>query len=144
MIATLALPEVGFRLTPRVVVPTTTDLVKFAAASSDYNLIHYDHEYAKTRGFSGVIVHGFFKAAFLAELARAHAPQGSWFRSLKATYRGVDKVGRPITLEGAVTEVDREEHNVTFDLSTKNAEGQQTTSCQAVMSWAPAEPGGEK
>lgn len=144
MIAALSLPEVGLRLTPRVVVPTTTDLVRFAAASSDYNLIHYDHEYARTRGFSGVIVHGFLKAAFLAELARAHAPQGSWFRSLKATYRGVDRVGRPITLEGSVTEVDRETHNVTFDLLTKNAEGQETTSCQAVVSWTPPAAGGEK
>jgi acyl dehydratase len=132
---TLTLPVTGETLTPKVVVPTTTDLVRFAGASSDYNLIHYDHHYATTRGFTGVIVHGFFKAAFLAELAFAHAPADSWFRSLSATYRGVDRVGRPIVLEGSVVDVDSGRGDVTYDLTTTNSEGQVTTTCRAVIAW---------
>lgn len=127
----LAIPQLspGARLVPRVVVPAADDLVKFAAASSDYNLIHYDSEYAQSRGFSSVIVHGFFKTAMLSELVLEQVARGSWVRRLSATYRGVDHVGAPIVLGGVVKSCSDSE--VVFDMWTENPSGERTTQCEA-------------
>src|SRR5437763_1772700 len=45
----------GMHLTPRVRAPITTmQLVKFAAASNDFNPIHYDKDYALSSGLPGL------------------------------------------------------------------------------------------
>ena len=135
MMATLQRPEVGELLTPRVIVTTTTDLVKFAGASSDFNLIHYDHDYATSRGFDRVIVHGFFKAAMLSEFVLAQMPQGSWIKKLSATYRGVDSVGDPIALHGRCTAAEPDADLVSFELWTENPSAVVTTCCEATLRW---------
>ncbi|MCP3995343.1 MAG: hypothetical protein GY722_09795 [bacterium] len=40
------------------------DLVKYAAASGDYNPIHFDHDAARHAGLEGVVVHGLLMAAW--------------------------------------------------------------------------------
>jgi acyl dehydratase len=135
MMSVINHPAVGTTLAPRVVVLTTTDLVRFAGASSDFNLIHYDHHYATSRGFDGVIVHGFYKAAMLSEFLLAQAPPGSWIKKLSATYRGVDNVGAPIALKGTCTTIDPESNLVSFDLWTENPEAEVTTRCQSTLLW---------
>jgi acyl dehydratase len=47
--------------------PTTQQLVKYAGASGDYNLIHTDDDTARTVGLDGVIAHGMLSMAFLGE-----------------------------------------------------------------------------
>ncbi len=46
---------------------TKLQLVKYAGASGDYNLIHTDDETARTVGLEGVIAHGMLSMAFLGE-----------------------------------------------------------------------------
>jgi acyl dehydratase len=46
---------------------TKVQLVKYAGASGDYNLIHTDDETARTVGLEGVIAHGMLSMAFLGE-----------------------------------------------------------------------------
>ncbi len=46
---------------------TKVQLVKYAGASGDYNLIHTDDETARTVGLDGVIAHGMLSMAFLGE-----------------------------------------------------------------------------
>ena len=46
---------------------TKLQLVKYAGASGDYNLIHTDDETARTVGLDGVIAHGMLSMAFLGE-----------------------------------------------------------------------------
>src|ERR1700724_1575437 len=46
---------------------TKMQLVKYAGASGDYNLIHTDDETARTVGLDGVIAHGMLSMAFLGE-----------------------------------------------------------------------------
>lgn len=40
------------------------DLVKYAAASGDYNPIHFDHDAARGAGLTGIVVHGLMMAAW--------------------------------------------------------------------------------
>ena len=42
-------------------------LVKYAGASGDYNLIHTDDETARRVGLDGVIAHGMLSMAFLGQ-----------------------------------------------------------------------------
>ncbi|HSO93083.1 MAG TPA: MaoC/PaaZ C-terminal domain-containing protein [Candidatus Dormibacteraeota bacterium] len=46
---------------------TKVQLVKYAGASGDYNLIHTDDETAHRVGLEGVIAHGMLSMAFLGE-----------------------------------------------------------------------------
>jgi acyl dehydratase len=41
------------------------DLVRYAAASRDWNPIHWDHQAARKAGLPGVVVHGLLQAAWL-------------------------------------------------------------------------------
>src|SRR5437868_2449449 len=86
---------VGDALPTRVHTTTTAQLVRYAGAARDFSGIHYDSAYARERGFPDVIVHGFLKAGFLAELAREWGGEGSWFRTFGARYQGIDVVGAP-------------------------------------------------
>ena len=135
MMPVVSLPTVGVTLAPRVVVPTTADLVRFAGASSDFHLLHYDQHYAVSRGFNDVIVHGFYKAAMLSEFLLEYAPPGSWMSKLSATYRGVDKVGAPIVLHGTVTAVDVDKSLMSVDLWTESSTAEVTTQCEATLRW---------
>ena len=46
---------------------TKLQLVKYAGASGDYNLIHTDDETARRVGLDGVIAHGMLSMAFLGQ-----------------------------------------------------------------------------
>jgi MaoC like domain/N-terminal half of MaoC dehydratase len=45
------------------------DLVRYAAASGDFNPIHFDHDSARAAGLDGIVVHGLLMAAWLAQAA---------------------------------------------------------------------------
>src|ERR1700694_4733974 len=55
---------------------TKQQLVKYAGASGDYNLIHTDDETARTVGLEGVIAHGMLSMAFLGEYLCWLPPRG--------------------------------------------------------------------
>ena len=60
--------EAGTEIGPLVKQPDTRQLVMWAGASSDYNPIHYDKDFAQSRGLPGVIVHGQLVCSFLGQL----------------------------------------------------------------------------
>ncbi len=119
--------EEGHELTPAVQFTTTAQLVRYAGAANDYSGIHYDLGYAHERGFPDVIVHGFLKASFLAELACDWAGPGSWLRRFATRYQGIDVVGAPIVCRGRVTGIRIDERQVSLELWTENAQGARTT-----------------
>jgi acyl dehydratase len=69
------------------------DLVRYAAASGDFNPIHFDHATGVGAGFGGTIVHGLLMAAWLTSLAangtKGTAPLATAkYRFRKALYPG--------------------------------------------------------
>ncbi|MDR1998339.1 MAG: MaoC family dehydratase N-terminal domain-containing protein [Frankiaceae bacterium] len=50
--------SVGDRLEPREVRLTRADLIRYAGASGDFNVIHWDERAARAAGLPGVIAHG--------------------------------------------------------------------------------------
>src|SRR5215472_10487719 len=66
------LPE-GAEIAPRQYLVTRRDLVRYAGASGDFNVIHWNERIAKSVGLPDVIAHGMLTMAlagrFLTELA---------------------------------------------------------------------------
>lgn len=90
-------------LTPLVKRPTTRQLVMWAGAVGDYQPIHYDKDFALSRGLPGVIVHGQLVGAFLTQLVTDWiGPEGS-LKKLGCSYKGMNYPGEAITCRGRVT-----------------------------------------
>jgi acyl dehydratase len=82
---------------------TKMQLVKYAGASGDYNLIHTDDETARTVGLDGVIAHGMLSMAFLGEyLCWLAGPES--VRRLSVRFVEMVRPGDTLTCRGRVKE----------------------------------------
>src|SRR5712692_1119510 len=82
---------------------TKLQLVKYAGASGDYNLIHTDDEMARTVGLEGVIAHGMLSMAFLGEyLCWLAGPES--IRRLSVRFNEMVRPGDTLTCRGRVKE----------------------------------------
>ncbi|WP_129626055.1 FAS1-like dehydratase domain-containing protein [Candidatus Oscillochloris fontis] len=80
------------------------DMVRYAAASLDYNPLHTDAEYAHSLGMDGVIAHGMLVMGQMARLATALAgPLG--LRSLSTRFLGPTHPGDALGFGGMITAV---------------------------------------
>lgn len=82
---------------------TKVQLVKYAGASGDYNLIHTDDETARSVGLEGVIAHGMLSMAFLGEYCCWLAGPES-IRRLSVRFVEMVKPGDSLTCRGRVKE----------------------------------------
>jgi acyl dehydratase len=110
-------------------------LVEYAAAADDYAPLHYDHNYARTRGYDGVIVHGFLKAGYMGALVEQWAGPGCFVKRFRAEYRGPDYPGRPLTCRGRVLRWYQEAGRRTADVElwTERADGSISTRGSATV-----------
>lgn len=63
------------------------DLVRYAAASGDFNPIHFDHEAARGAGLAGTVVHGLLMAAWMSQLVAASVEGEAPLRAAKFRFR---------------------------------------------------------
>ncbi len=78
------------------------DLIRYAAASGDFNPLHWDHATARNAGLPGVVVHGLLMASWLLQTAAvmAHAPAAIPIREAKLRFRNPLFPGEPATIGG--------------------------------------------
>lgn len=102
------------------------DLVKYAAATRDWNPIHWDHDAALAAGLSGVVVHGLLQAAWALDAAAVDIDDDRPFESAKIRFRNPLVPASPVTVtsQGA-------DHQVSVEIS--NADKQFLTA-QVVLS----------
>src|ERR1700736_4463626 len=82
---------------------TKVQLVKYAGASGDYNLIHTDDETARRVGLDGVIAHGMLSMAFLGQyLCWLTGPES--VRQLSVRFVEMVRPGDTLTCRGRVKE----------------------------------------
>ena len=122
--------EAGQELPELVKHPTARQLVQYAGASGDFYEIHYDQDYARSVGLSGVILHGLLKAAFLAQLVTDWAGDAR-LKVFEASYRGMDVPGVPYRCRGRVKEVRGDE--IELELWGEDPDGNRTTLGTAVL-----------
>jgi acyl dehydratase len=107
---------------------TKLQLVKYAGASGDYNLIHTDDETARRVGLDGVIAHGMLSMAFLGHyLCWLTGPES--IRRLSARFVEMVRPGDVLTCRGRVKTLEREPggQRMTLELWAENQGAQRVT-----------------
>jgi len=103
-------------------------LVKYAGASGDYNLIHTDDEIARQVGLDGVIAHGMLSMGFLGQYAASLAgPQ--YVRRVKVRFAAMVRPGDELTCRGVVREVS--DGRAVIDIWAENEAGEKVTTGEA-------------
>ena len=89
----------------------------------DYNPIHYDKDFAQSRGLRGVIVHGQLVGAFLGQLITDWIGEWGVLRKLSCSYKGMNYPGEALTCRGRVTKkyVQDGQHYVECNLWAENS-----------------------
>jgi len=116
--------------------PTTCQLVMWAGASGDFNPIHYDKDFARSQGLSGVIVPGQLVTSFLVQLVTDWLGGPGGLRKLSCSYRGMSYPGEAVTARGNVNKKYEEsgDHLVECRLWAENPQGEKTVTATAVVS----------
>ena len=84
---------------------TRTDIVRYAGAGGDFNVIHHDDEFARAAGLPGVFSMGLLQGGVLAQrLARWVGPHN--VRRLRMRFTGQVWPGDVVTISGRMTAVD--------------------------------------
>jgi acyl dehydratase len=118
--------SVGTELPTVTRTPGTEDLVRFAQGTNDAARLHYDKDYARSRGFPTVIVHGALKAALMAQVLTNWVGLHGWVSDLRAEYRAPDPVGVTLIAHGIVQDVESAVDaptRVRVDLWVENEDG---------------------
>lgn len=92
-------------------------LVKYAGASADYNLIHTDDETARRAGLPGVIAQGMLSMGFLGQFMGELAGPKGYVKRLHVRFGGITLPGKAVTCKARVTEKDAAARTIEFDLS---------------------------
>lgn len=122
---------------PRLAVTTSSRLsVLWAAASGDFDPIHYDNEYAVRHSLPGTIVNGRLKVALLVRLLTSFAGPDGRLKRLAARHQGMDRIGELLTMRGVVTRkyVEGGENFVDLEIWTENPKGERTAVGSATVS----------
>jgi len=113
--------EVGSELPEQVFPVTRADLVRYAGASGDFNVIHWNERVATEVGLPGVIAHGMLTAGLAARAvtAWAGAPGALVEYSVRFSRPVVvpdDGVGAEVVVRGRVAAL-QEDQRVRVDLT---------------------------
>jgi len=115
--------------------PTTQQLVMWAGASGDYNPIHYDKDFAVSRGLPGVVVQGQLVGNFLGQLVTDWMGEQGVLKKLSCSYKGMNYPGEDVICRGRINKkyVTDGEHLVECGLWAENANGEKTVTGMALV-----------
>lgn len=107
----------GQQLDPLTKLPVTkVQLVKYAGASGDFNILHTDDEFARKVGMDGVIAHGMLVMGFLGQYVGELAGTSATISRFKMRFGAMTKPGDQITCSAVVKELYTESGNNYVDL----------------------------
>lgn len=101
---------------------TRTEIVKYAAASWDFNPVHHDETFAKQARSGGIIAHGMMIFAYLGRVATDFLGTPT-LSKLNARFMNVTRPGDVLTLGGKVESVSAD-GTVVLHLSAINQKGE--------------------
>ncbi|HLZ07218.1 MAG TPA: MaoC/PaaZ C-terminal domain-containing protein [Chloroflexota bacterium] len=126
--------KAGDNLQPLVKDPVTkVQLLKYAGASGDYNLIHTDVETARSVGLGDVIAHGMLSMGFLGQFVSDLAGPEN-VRRLTVRFGAQVRLGDVLTCQGVVKEIvataDRRSRAL-VEIWAENGKGERVTTGEA-------------
>lgn len=87
------------------VAASRADLIRYAAATRDWNPVHWDHDAGIAAGFPGVVVHGLLQAAWALRFASTGVPSTWPFSSARFRFRNPLLPARPVSVRVEGTEL---------------------------------------
>jgi acyl dehydratase len=84
---------------------TTVDLFAYGAATWDWHRMHYDAEYARSKGFPGPVIDGQMYGAVFARAAMQWAGPRAFITNLSLRMKSMAFAGDTLRAEGTVTEM---------------------------------------
>ena len=126
---------IGSEIAPLVKQPTTRQLVMWAGAVGDYQPIHYDKDFARSRDLPGVIVHGQLVGAFLGQLMTDWIGEQGTLRKFSCSYKGMNYPGEAVTCKGKVTKkyIQDGQNYVECSLWAENPKAEKTAMGMAIV-----------
>jgi acyl dehydratase len=126
--------EIGQEL-PSLVKPPISkkQLIMYAGASGDFNLIHTDVETAREVGLPGVIAHGMLSMGFLGQYAGELVGDQGFVQRLKVRFSGMVFPGDVLTCRAKVLAKDEQVHTVLLELSAECEPHKPLTTGEAVL-----------
>ena len=120
--------EINQEMAPLVKPPIEKlQLVKYAGASGDFNMIHIDEETALKSKLPGIIAHGMLSMGFLGQLISGLAGDDGFVSRLQVRFSGMVLLGESVTCRAKVTAKDEEKKTVDFAITAETAPGKITT-----------------
>lgn len=116
--------------------PDLRQLVMWAGASEDFNLIHFDRDYARKTGLPDVIVQGPLRICFMGQLVSNWIGEKGRLEEFSSRMLDVVPVNTPLTCKGKVTKKYREGDKklVELELWIEDPTGKKNTTGSAVVS----------
>jgi acyl dehydratase len=90
------------------------DLIRYAGASGDFNVIHWNDEAATAVGLPGVIAHGMYSMGIAARLVAGWAGDPAALRRLRVRFAAMIQPGQTLTVRGEVATVDKPRAGLRF------------------------------
>ena len=127
----MALPEITSDPISRV------QLVDYASASGDYNLLHYDESFAKKTGLKGCIVHGMLQMGMTGSYILNWA-KGGKLKKFKIRYLAPANENDSLTFKGKITKKyqENDENLIELGFMTETQEERITTQGTAIVSFS--------
>lgn len=128
--------QIGQALPSLVKHPTKRQLVKWAGASGEYYELHYDKDFAQSKGLPGVIVHGMLIGSFLGQVLTDWIRDEGILKKLNTMNRAMVFPDQDLTCKGIVTKkyLLNEEGIIECDIWLENAKGEKAITGMAVVS----------
>lgn len=82
-----------------------SDLVRYAAATRDFNPLHWDHATARAAGLDGVVVHGLLMLSWMVQQGSIHGIGPSPIATIKVRFRSALAPAIPATVESSVRDL---------------------------------------
>ena len=102
---------------------TPRQLVLWACAAGEFSEMHYDREFAQSKGFPGIIVHGMLMASFLGQLVTDWMGDWGTLKRMKTSNRQFILVDEDVICRGSISEkyIEDGEPLVELELWAENA-----------------------
>jgi acyl dehydratase len=115
--------------------PTPRQLVMWAGASGEFSEMHYDKDFALSRGFPGLIVHGMLMTSFLAQLLTDWMGEWGTLKKIKTSNRQFVLVNQDIVCTGTVSKkyIQAGESFVECELWAENEAGEKCVVATALI-----------
>lgn len=126
--------EIGQELEP-LVKPAIekVQLVKYAGASGDFNLIHTDVETAKHVGLPGIIAHGMLSMGFLGQLCGQLAGTNGFVSRVMVRFAGMVFPEDVLNCRAKVINKNEEERTLDLEIYVEREPGKALTAGKATL-----------